>query len=243
MFRRKLHSEPLTLNSELETLNSEPVLRVRVFGFVTVLLLLAACQRPAPQSSQRQAATTSTPITQPLPPTASPQLKQLIDGAVEQVSVTTGYDPSYVSIDYPGGDVAIQTGVCSDVVVRAFRKTGIDLQQAVHEDMVRAWTAYPKKWGAARPDTNIDHRRVLNLTTYFERQGKSVGISTKKEDYLAGDIVSWDLGNGIDHIGIVSNKFLETGGLPLVVHNIGAGTRIEDVLFAWRITGHYRYFK
>jgi len=170
-------------------------------------------------------------------------LKQLIDGAVEQVGITKGYDPSYVSIDYPGGDVAIETGVCSDVLVRAFRKAGVDLQRLVHEDMVRAWAAYPKNWGNSGPDTNIDHRRVKNLMTYFERQEKSVGISKNKDDYLPGDIVSWDLGNGVDHIGVVTNVWSESEKRCLIVHNIGAGAKLEDALFAWRITGHYRYFK
>jgi len=161
---------------------------------------------------------------------------------VAQAGVTTGYDPSYVKIDYPAGDVANETGVCSDVVVRAFRKAGIDLQKEVHEDMARAWSEYPKKWGAGGPDSNIDHRRVLNLMTYFNRQGKSVPISNNRDDYLPGDVVAWDLGGGLDHVGIVSNMWSESEKRCLVVHNIGTGARVEDVLFAWPIKGHYRYF-
>ncbi len=184
-----------------------------------------------------------TSVAKPLPPNASPQLKQLVDAAIEQSKVTTGYDPSYVKIDYPNGDVSSDTGVCSDVVVRAFRKTGIDLQKEVHEDMTRAWSEYPKKWGARGTDANIDHRRVLNLATYFERQGKSRPVTDVRADYLPGDVVTWDLGAGLDHIGMVTNLASEPEKHYLIVHNMGAGARVEDVLLAWKITGHYRYFQ
>jgi uncharacterized protein YijF (DUF1287 family) len=166
----------------------------------------------------------------------------MLDGAIAQAGVTTGYDPSYVALEYPGGDVPETTGVCSDVVVRAFRKAGIDLQKEVHEDMKGARSAYPNKWGAINPDRNIDHRRVLNLMKYFARQGKSLSISYSAADYQPGDVVAWELTNGIDHIGIVTNMLSDSPDRYLVVHNIGAGTRIEDVLFAWDIKGHYRTF-
>ena len=182
------------------------------------------------------------PNVRPLPDNASPQLKQMLDGAIAQAGVTTGYDPSYVALDYPGGDVPEKTGVCSDVVVRAFRKAGIDLQKEIHEDMKSARSAYPNKWGANKPDSNIDHRRVLNLMAYFTRQGKSLSISDGSMDYQPGDIVAWELTSGIDHIGIVTNMMSNSGDRFLIVHNIGAGTRIEDVLFAWTIKGHYRFF-
>ena len=181
-------------------------------------------------------------IVKPLPDNVSPQLRQMLDGAIAQAGVTTGYDPSYVALDYPNGDVPERTGVCSDVVVRAFRKAGIDLQKEVHEDMKAARSEYPKKWGAIGPDRNIDHRRVLNLMTYFDRQGKSLPISYTTTDYQPGDVVAWELTNGIDHIGIVTNMLSESEDQYLIVHNIGAGTRIEDVLFAWTIKGHYRVF-
>ena len=181
-------------------------------------------------------------ITKPLPANASPQLTQLVEAAIAQTKVTTGYDPAYVGIAYPGGDVPPETGVCSDVVVRAFRKTGIDLQKELHEDMTRAWSAYPRKWGASRPDANIDHRRVLNLTTWFDRQKKALPLGTNREDYLPGDTVTWDLGNGIDHIGVVVNIWSDASKGYLIVHNIGAGARAEDVLLNWEITGHHRYF-
>jgi uncharacterized protein YijF (DUF1287 family) len=173
---------------------------------------------------------------------ASPQLKQLIEAAVEQSKLTTGYDPSWVKIDYPNGDVPPDTGVCSDVVVRAFRNAGIDLQKEVHEDMTRAWVEYPRRWGASGTDTNIDHRRVLNLMTYFDRQNKSLPITDDRADYLPGDVVAWQLSEGVEHVGIMTNLWSEPDKHCLVVHNIGAGARIEDVLLSWKIIGHYRYF-
>jgi uncharacterized protein len=214
--------------------------RLLVVFLCLTLLSLGGCQRRS--QSRRVEPLPARSILRPLASNASPQLKQLIEGAIAQKSVTTGYDPSYTKIDYPDGDVSSQSGVCSDVIVRAFRKSGIDLQKEVHEDMVRAWGAYPRKWGASGPDTNIDHRRVLNLTTYFERQGKSLPITSIRSDYLPGDIVSWDLGGRVDHIGLVTNLWSDTANAYLIVHNIGAGARAEDVLFAWKITGHYRYF-
>ena len=184
----------------------------------------------------------SNPVVKSLPDDAPPQLKQMLDGATAQVDVTTGYDPAYVALDYPGGDVPEKTGVCSDVVVRAFRKAGIDLQKEVHEDIKAARAEYPRKWGAIGPDRNIDHRRVLNLMTYFTRRGKSLPISYSASDYQPGDVVAWELTNGIDHIGIVTNMLSNSDGRYLIVHNIGAGTRIEDVMFTWTIKGHYRFF-
>jgi len=208
-----------------------------------VLLISGACSRSRLQPSRAGTAIPPHPIFRPLPTGAPPELKQLIDGAVAQAGVTTGYDPAYVKISYPNGDVAPDTGVCSDVVVRAFRKAGIDLQKEVHEDMLVAWSAYPNKWGASSTDTNIDHRRVLNLMTYFDRKGKSVSVTSNREDYMPGDVVAWDLGNGVDHIGMVTDLWSESEKRCLIAHNIGAGTRIEDVLFNWQIKGHYRYFK
>ena len=206
-----------------------------------ILFSAASCQRST--TILRRAEPTATPVAKALPANASPQLKLLIAGAVEQSKVTTGYDPSWVKIDYPNGDVPVETGVCSDVVVRAFRKAGIDLQKEVHEDMKQAWSAYPKKWGAAGTDTSIDHRRVLNLTTFFDRKGKSLPVTDNRADYLPGDLVAWELSNGVEHIGIMTDLWSEPDKHCLVVHNIGAGARIEDVLFAWKIIGHYRYFK
>ena len=162
------------------------------------------------------------------------------EAARAQVGITTGYDPSYRRLAYPGGDVPVATGVCCDVVTRALRTAhGFDLQKAVHEDMRAHFAAYPKNWGLKKPDANIDHRRVPNLRTYFQRRGWSVGVTATSASYRAGDIVTWDLGNGIAHIGVVSDQQAASGA-PLVVHNIGRGAQEEDVLFAWTITGHYR---
>src|SRR5213078_5195486 len=169
-----------------------------------------------------------------LAPDSSPALKAIIDGANDQVGKTTGYDPSYQKIDYPNGDVPIETGVCSDVIVRAFRKVGIDLQKDVHEDMKRNFSAYPTRWGLSGPDANIDHRRVPNLRTYLTRKGKSLSTTGGPENFLPGDIITWDLGTGQDHVGMVVNVWYKPTQRYLIVHNIGAGTRMEDVLFAWK---------
>jgi uncharacterized protein len=170
---------------------------------------------------------------------AGPTASALVIKAREQIGVTTGYDPAYRKIAYPGGDVSPETGVCSDVVVRAFRKLRIDLQKEVHEDMVKAFAEYPHKWGLKRPDPSIDHRRVPNLMTYFKRQGWAVNSSSKSADFQPGDIVAWDLGGGVTHIGIVSDR-QTAGATPQIIHNIGAGTKEEDILFRFKVIGHYR---
>jgi hypothetical protein len=177
----------------------------------------------------------------PLPATAPAGLKRLVAGATEQTRYTKTYDPSYVEIPYPGGDVPLDRGVCTDVVIRAFRKAGIDLQVEVHEDMASHFDAYPDKWGHTRPDPNIDHRRVPNLQTYFTRKGKAVTVTTKASGYRPGDIVTWKVFTR-PHVGMVSDYYNPVTKRYLVVHNIGSGARIEDVLFSWEITGHYRWF-
>ncbi|HKP12939.1 MAG TPA: DUF1287 domain-containing protein [Blastocatellia bacterium] len=169
-------------------------------------------------------------------------LRPVIESALAQTEQTTIYDPAYVRLDYPGGDLPIERGVCADVVVRAFRKGGVDLQKEVHEDMRRDFAAYPQRWGLKAPDANIDHRRVPNLMTYFKRRGKSLPITSDAKDYEPGDVVAWDLGGGLTHIGIVVNLRARGGERYYVVHNIGAGARLEDVLFSLRQIGHYRYF-
>ena len=215
--------------------------RSLVFAIGLLTLAASGCQRQY-ATGRSTAAIPPSSVTRPLPPTSLPQLKQFIDGAVEQSKVTTGYDPSYVKLAYPNGDVPRERGVCADVIVRAFRSAGVDLQKEVHEDMQAARSSYSTKWGSNAPDKNIDHRRVLNLMKYFERQGKSLPISDAADDYQPGDIVAWELSSGIDHIGIVTNMMSDSDGRLLIVHNIGAGTRIEDVLLDWTIKGHYRYF-
>jgi uncharacterized protein len=163
--------------------------------------------------------------------------------AIEQTTQTTGYDGAYVKLDYPNGDVPLNTGVCADVVVRSFRKAGIDLQKELHEDMKKNFAKYPRKWGLRKPDANIDHRRVPNLMTWFDRQGKTLPITKDAKDYLPGDVVAWDLDKGLPHIGMVSKIKVEGTERYAMVHNIGLGARIEDVLFTWKIIGHYRYFE
>ena len=204
------------------------------------LLLAAACQ--VQQAAKPLKPPQTQTETRALPVNSSPQLKLVIDGATDQIGKTTTYDASYQKLEYPNGDVPIETGVCSDVIVRAFRQSGIDLQKDVHEDMKGNFSAYPTRWGLKGPDANIDHRRVPNLETYFSRKGKSLSTTSGPENFLPGDIITWDLGTGQDHVGMVVNVWYKPSQRYLIVHNIGAGTRMEDVLFAWKITGHYRYF-
>jgi len=166
----------------------------------------------------------------------------VVASARTQVGVTLHYDSAYARIRYPLGDVPIERGVCADVLIRAFRAGGIDLQQLVHEDMRAHFSAYPHAWGLRGPDTNIDHRRVPNLETFFRRHGDAMPVTSNARDYLPGDIVSWRLPNGLAHIGLVSDRQVPDGsGRPLMIHNIGAGAQEEDVLFAWTQAGHFRW--
>ena len=165
----------------------------------------------------------------------------LSDCALQLTKQEVVYDPSYFSIDYPNGDVPADRGVCTDVVIRAYRLRGIDLQKLVHEDMKAHFHLYPKNWGLKRTDTNIDYRRVPNLMTFFERKGTVKPITQNPEDYTPGDIVCWNLMGGITHIGIVVNRKSDDGQRNLIVHNIGDGQVLEDCLFKFRIIGHYAY--
>jgi len=171
-------------------------------------------------------------------------LKKLVASAVERSQHVVHYDPAYVRIPYPGGDVPADTGVCTDEVIRVYRAVGIDLQREVHEDMEQNFSAYPRKWRwlSGHPDTNIDHRRVPNLMVFFNRKGETLAITQQAEDYAPGDLVTWDLGGNVPHIGIVVDQKSRASGRYMIVHNIGQGPKIEDVLFSLRITGHYRYF-
>lgn len=167
----------------------------------------------------------------------------IVAAARKQVGRTVIYDPSYISLEYPGGDVPIDQGVCSDVVIRALREAlNMDLQKLINEDMKKAFSQYPSIWGLSKPDRNIDHRRVPNLKTYFERKGYSVGVTYKSEDYLPGDLVTCTIDEILPHIMIVSDK-KTTADVPFVIHNIGNGTKEESRLFDFPITGHYRIKK
>jgi hypothetical protein len=188
--------------------------------------LIAGAQKPQPPSISR-----------------STFLQKFAGAAIERTQHSVPYEPAYVRIAYPGGDVPADTGVCTDEVIRSYRAVGVDLQKEVHEDMVQHFAAYPRKWNwlLAKPDPNIDHRRVPNLMVFFARKGEVLPITARTEDYNPGDLVTWDLGGGVPHIGIVVDK-KGAAGRFMIVHNIGQGPRMEDVLFNWKITGHYRYY-
>jgi uncharacterized protein YijF (DUF1287 family) len=169
-------------------------------------------------------------------------LARLSAAAIERTHHTVRYDPGYVAIAYPNGDVPADSGVCSDEVIRSYRALGIDLQKEVHEDMKAHLSAYPKRTRTL--DRNIDHRRVPNLMVFFSRQGETLPITKNAGDYSPGDLVTWDLNpkRGLPHIGIVVDQKSPQSGRYMIVHNIGDGPQMEDVLFEWKITGHYRYY-
>lgn len=198
----------------------------------------AARVRPAQQTTTQ--AGSQTPAR---PSSGSAFLDRLVEAAIERTSHEVRYDPSYFRLDYPGGDVPAEVGVCTDEVIRSYRAVGVDLQKLVHEDMERDFAAYPRTWGAKKTDKNIDHRRVPNLMTFFKRQGASLPITEEARDYKPGDVVTWDLNDsGLTHIGLVVNVPSGADAERFqIVHNIGAGPKMEDVLFGWKITGHYRY--
>jgi hypothetical protein len=200
---------------------------VRIVVLLTLALLPALAQNPAAVSTAQHEF-----------------LQKLVAAAVERTHHTVRYDPAYVRIPYPDGDVPADTGVCTDEIIRAYRAVGVDLQKEVHEDMMHNFSVYPnqRRWLLAHTDTNIDHRRVPNLMVFFQRKGQALAISTRSDDYSPGDLVTWDLGGNVPHIGIVVDRKSPATGRYLIVHNIGRGPQMEDVLFNWRITGHYRYY-
>jgi len=205
---------------------------------------MAGCNRPADE--RVQTAPSNVPASRPagVLQTTGPTTPRsaIVAAARGQVGKTVIYDPSYVRLEYPRGDVPIDRGVCTDVVIRALRDgLNIDLQKLLHEDMKTAFSEYPGRWGLRKPDRNIDHRRVPNLRRYFGRKDYSVGVSQNKQDYLPGDLVTCDVSNR-PHIMIVSDRKTKNG-VPLVIHNIGRGAREEDRLFDFRITGHHRITK
>ena len=170
--------------------------------------------------------------------------KLLVEAASDRLNYNISYDGRYINIPYPNGDIPSNIGVCTDLVIRSFRQVNIDLQELVHEDMKRNYDIYPSKriWGLKSPDTNIDHRRVPNLQTFFTRMGSSLVITKEAQNYKPGDIITWDIsGRSPWHIGIVSDKISNITGNPLIIHNMGRGPIINDMLFKFKITGHYRY--
>ena len=169
--------------------------------------------------------------------------KELIEAALERTAFQVTYDGSYHSIEYPGGDVSATIGVCTDVVIRSYRKMGVDLQELVHVDMKKNFAAYPSKriWGLNKPDSNIDHRRVPNLQVFLSRHGQELAVTSASQAYRPGDLVTWMLPGNLPHIGIVTDQYSEETNNPMIVHNIGRGPQLEDMLFAYPITGHYRY--
>lgn len=176
------------------------------------------------------------------PQASEPWADRLVAAAARQIGVTVTYDPAYVALTYPGGDIARDRGVCTDVIVRAYRDgLATDLQRLVHEDMAASFSAYPAKWGLKRPDSHIDHRRVPNLQTFFTRRGAALPVTQRAADYEPGDMVTMMVSATLPHIAIVSSRSSTDAARPLIVHNIGAGTREEDRLFEFPLTGHYRF--
>lgn len=168
--------------------------------------------------------------------------EKLARAALERTRHAVDYDGRYVSIRYPNGDVPSEIGVCTDVVIRTYRQLDIDLQRDVHEEMQAHFDAFPASWGLSGPDANIDHRRVPNLQTLFSRKGIVLPITSSPGDYVAGDLVTWMVAGKLPHIGIVVDRRSPDGKRPLIVHNIGRGPKLEDMLFDYPITGHYRYY-
>jgi uncharacterized protein YijF (DUF1287 family) len=203
------------------------LLGVALSAFMVIFGAASAAQVPSAETGARQEL-----------------LKRLVGAAVERAHHTVRYEPAYVRIPYPGGDVPADTGVCTDEIIRAYRAVGIDLQKEVHEDMERNFSAYPGKWRwlSGHTDTNIDHRRVPNLMVFFSRKGEALAMTLRAEEYSPGDLVTWDLGGNVPHIGIVVDQKSSGNNRYMILHNIGRGPKIEDVLFNWKITGHYRYY-
>ena len=214
-------------------------MNTKIFLSTVVFLLCFSCKPETKAEVNANATQDVNIITKSNPDdfAQNDDLAELVKVLPSLIDRSIRYDPSYAVIGYPNGDVPANRGVCTDVVIRAYRKIGIDLQKEVHEDMKANFDKYPKKWGLNAPDTNIDHRRVPNLMTFFSRHGKVLKITNNPKDYQPGEIVCWDLGGGILHIGIVANTDTK------IIHNIGYGQVLEDCLFNWKVIGHYSYSK
>jgi len=209
---------------------------MKIIGAFSLLLLLLSCNQK--EGKTAVAGNLSSGIAKTFP-------EKLSDAAISIIDPSIDYDPSYFKIDYPNGDIPKNKGVCTDVIIRSYRKLGIDLQKEVHEDMLENFSDYPnlKKWGMIKTDTNIDHRRVPNLEVFFERKGEKLPLSQNPKDYKTGEIVTWIINNKLPHIGIVTNKKSRDGKRNLIVHNVGHGQVLEDCLFKYKIVGHFKYQK
>lgn len=209
---------------------------MKIIGTFSLLLLLLSCNQK--EGKTAVAESLSSGITKTFP-------EKLSDAAISIIDPSIDYDPSYFKIDYPNGDIPKNKGVCTDVIIRSYRKLGIDLQKEVHEDMLENFSDYPnlKKWGMIKTDTNIDHRRVPNLEVFLKRKGAKLPLSQNAKDYKTGEIVTWIINNKLPHIGIVTNKKSRDGKRNLIVHNVGHGQILEDCLFEYKIVGHFKYQK
>jgi uncharacterized protein len=213
------------------------VTRAPRVALAAALLAAAGCTAEAPPPEP--AAPVAAP--EPAPPALGARTAQLVAAAIARTELPEVYDGSYVRIPYPNGDVPEDRGVCTDLIVRSYRALGIDLQQLVHEDMMRDFAAYPQYWGLPGPDSNIDHRRVPNLETFFRRAGAALPVSPDPAAYRPGDLVTWRLPGNLPHIGVVTDRRTPDGKRPILAHNIGSGPELEDMLFAFPISGHFRY--
>lgn len=211
---------------------------MKIFIFLFVFLL--NCDKINNSNTLTQQIDSNTEINEIENPTDF--YEKLSNAAISIIDSEVVYTPNYVPIKYPNGDVPSKTGVCSDVVIRAYRKLGIDLQKEVHEDMKANFSLYPnlKKWGLKTTDKNIDHRRVLNLEVFFARKGETLPITQNPSDYKTGDLVTWMIGDKLPHIGIVTHIKSENGN-PMIVHNVGSGEVLEDCLLNWKIVGHFKF--
>ncbi len=199
----------------------------RIFHVAVFYLAASVSVLPHPVEAQQSADTAA---------------RQLIAAAIERTRHRVAYDGAYRKLGYPGGDVPDDVGVCTDLVIRAYRSgLGIDLQKEVHEDMVRTFATYPRIWRLHKPDRNIDHRRVPNLETFFRRHGESLPVTRNPGDYAPGHLVTWRLPGNLPHIGVVTDRRSADGRRPLIAHNIGRGPQLEDVLFDYQISGHFRF--
>ena len=224
-----------------------------IFPLVLSLMVMISCDNIEQKTSTKEPTVKTNPVsvtTSQVPPPVIEIPKeptfaeQLSNAALARTTHDVTYDGRYIKIAYPMGDVPDSIGVCTDVIIRSYRKVGIDLQQLLHEDIRKNFKLYPnqKRWGLSRPDTNIDHRRVPNLRVFFSRHGKSLAVTDDPSDYLPGDLVTWKLNGNMVHIGIVSEeKSFNSPDRYLIIHNIGSGTELSDMLFDYEITGHYRY--